>query len=138
MFPNIVCCRLWPQKASVSGKVLNPLWINEDDCTFSHYLHVINISTYYAVPPYSFLTLFSPEDAFWRNSRSRRLLKTLWPKEKLLIKSNFSFNYRDFLFFDKICSKSSAAELLYEGKGSAIFYGDLSGFCHYVFDVIYC
>ena len=27
------------------------------------------------------------------------------------------FNYRDFLFFDKICSRSSAAELLYWGKG---------------------
>ena len=26
-------------------------------------------------------------------------------------------NYRDFLFFVKICSKSSAAELLYEVKG---------------------
>ena len=29
----------------------------------------------------------------------------------------YPFNYRDFLFFDKICSKSSAAELSYEGKG---------------------
>ena len=27
------------------------------------------------------------------------------------------FNYRDLLFFNKICSKSSAAELSYEGKG---------------------
>ena len=26
------------------------------------------------------------------------------------------FNYRDFLFFDEICLKSSAAELSYEGK----------------------
>ena len=30
------------------------------------------------------------------------------------------FNYRDFLYFDKICSKSSAAELLYEGKRERI------------------
>ena len=26
----------------------------------------------------------------------------------------YPFNYKDFLCFDKICSKSSAAELLYE------------------------
>ena len=31
--------------------------------------------------------------------------------------SGYPFNYKDFLFFDKICSKSSAAELSYEGKG---------------------
>ena len=29
----------------------------------------------------------------------------------------YPFNYGDFLFFDKIRSKSSAAELPYEGKG---------------------
>ena len=29
----------------------------------------------------------------------------------------YPFNYRDFLCFDKILSKSSAAELSYEGKG---------------------
>ena len=29
----------------------------------------------------------------------------------------YPFNYGDFLYFDKIRSKSSAAELLYEGKG---------------------
>ena len=28
----------------------------------------------------------------------------------------YPFNYRDFLFFDKFCLKSSAAELSYEGK----------------------
>ena len=28
----------------------------------------------------------------------------------------YPFNYRDFPFFDKICSKSSVAELSYEGK----------------------
>ena len=34
-----------------------------------------------------------------------------------LLVIGYPFNYRDFLFFNKICSKSSAAELLYEGKG---------------------
>ena len=29
----------------------------------------------------------------------------------------YPFNYRDFPSFDKTCSKSSAAELSYEGKG---------------------
>ena len=29
----------------------------------------------------------------------------------------YPFNYRDIPFYDKICSKSSAAELSYEGKG---------------------
>ena len=29
----------------------------------------------------------------------------------------YPFNCRDFPLFDKICSKSSAAELSYEGKG---------------------
>ena len=34
-----------------------------------------------------------------------------------LLVIGYPFNYRDFLFFYKICSKSSAAELLYKGKG---------------------
>ena len=34
-----------------------------------------------------------------------------------LLVIGYLLNYRDFLFFDKVCSKSSAAELLYEGKG---------------------
>ena len=34
-----------------------------------------------------------------------------------LLVIGYPFNYRDFLSFDKICSKSSAAELSYEGKG---------------------
>ena len=34
-----------------------------------------------------------------------------------LLVIGYPFNCRDFLYFDKICSKSSAAELLYEGKG---------------------
>ena len=35
-----------------------------------------------------------------------------------LLVIGYPFNYGDFLCFDKICSKSSAAELSYEGKGS--------------------
>ena len=34
-----------------------------------------------------------------------------------LLVIGYSFNYGDFLFFDRICSKSFAAELSYEGKG---------------------
>ena len=34
-----------------------------------------------------------------------------------LLVIGYPFNYRDFLFFDKKCSKSSAAELSYEAKG---------------------
>ena len=34
-----------------------------------------------------------------------------------LLVIGYPFNYRDFLSFDKKCSKSSAAELSYEGKG---------------------
>ena len=36
------------------------------------------------------------------------------------------FFKRDFPFFNKICSKSFAAELLYEG----MVIGDFPGFCH--------
>ena len=34
-----------------------------------------------------------------------------------LLVIGYPFNYKDYLCFDKICSKSSAAELSYEGKG---------------------
>ena len=34
-----------------------------------------------------------------------------------LLVVGYPFNYRDFLFFDKICSKSSAAEFSHEGNG---------------------
>ena len=37
---------------------------------------------------------------------------------QLLVIGN-PFNYIDFLVFDKICSKSSAAELSYEGRVKA-------------------
>ena len=41
----------------------------------------------------------------------------LLPQYFPLLVIGYPFNYRDFLFFDKTCSKSSAAELSYEGKG---------------------
>ena len=69
-------------------------------------------------------------DAFWRLC-SRRLFENIVTKEEiaqnvqfLLLLQCFTifvicypFNYRDCPCFDKICSKSSAAELSYEGKG---------------------
>ena len=61
----------------------------------------------------------------------RRLFENIVTKEEIALNEQFlllphrfsllvigyPLNYRDFLFFDKICSKSSAAELSYEGKG---------------------
>ena len=41
----------------------------------------------------------------------------LLPQCLTLLVIGYSFNYRDFLFVDKKCSKLSAAELSYEGKG---------------------
>ena len=40
----------------------------------------------------------------------------------LVIGYTCTFNYREFLFFDKICLKSSAAEFSYEGKGLSIHF----------------
>ena len=78
-------------------------------------------------------TLFIPFphiDAFWRLC-SRRLFENIVTKGEIaqseqfhllpqyfpLLVIGYPFNYKDFLVFDKICSKSSAAELSYEGKG---------------------
>ena len=61
---------------------------------------------------------------------SRQLFENILTKEEIaqnkqflllpqcfpLLVIGYPFNYRDFPLFDKICSKSSAAELLYEGK----------------------
>ena len=69
-------------------------------------------------------------DAF-RLLCSRRLFENIVRKEEIaqnkqflllpqcfpLLVIGYQFNDRDFLFFDKVCSKSSAAVLLYEGKG---------------------
>ena len=73
---------------------------------------------------------FPDIDAFWRLC-SRQLFENIVTKEEIaqnkqfllllqcfpLLVIGYPYNYRDFLFFDKICSKSSAAELLFEGKG---------------------
>ena len=69
-------------------------------------------------------------DAFWRLC-SRRLFENIVTKEEIaqneqflllpqcfpLLVIGYPYNYRDFLSFDKIYSKLSAAELQYEGKG---------------------
>ena len=69
-------------------------------------------------------------DAFGRLC-SRRLFENKVTKEEIaqnvqflllpqcfpLFVIGYPFNYEDFLCFDKIRSKSSAAELSYEGKG---------------------
>ena len=62
---------------------------------------------------------------FWKHSDKKRiaqieqflLLPQCFPSFSHRLFIIHSFNHRDFLFFDKICSKSSAAELSYEGKG---------------------
>ena len=76
------------------------------------------------------LNPFPHIDAFWHLC-SRRLFENIVTKEEIaqneqfllltqcfaLLVIGYPFNYRDFLVFDKICSKSSAVELSYEGKG---------------------
>ena len=67
----------------------------------------------------------------YRRFCSRRLFENIVTKEEIaqnvqflllpqcfpLLVIGYPFNYKDFLFFGKTCSKSSAAELSYEGKG---------------------
>ena len=94
--------------------------------TLSH-IHEIcsikaNIKIFY-INESSILNPYSLADAFWCNS-SWWLLKTLWPKVKLLIMSNFSFG-RPTMF-----------STLFNNK--AISYRDSSGFCHHVFKVVCC
>ena len=71
------------------------------------------------------LNPFPHIDAFWRLC-SRQLFEYIVTKEEIAFATMFStfcnslgypFNYGDFLCFYKIHSKSSAAELSYEGKG---------------------
>ena len=45
----------------------------------------------------------------------------LFPQCFPLLVIGYPFNYKDILLFDKICLKSSAAELSYEGKGERTF-----------------
>ena len=73
---------------------------------------------------------FTHIDAFWRLC-SRRLFENIVTKGEIaqnvqflllpqrfpLFVIGYPFNYGDFLFFDKIRSKLSAAELPYQGKG---------------------
>ena len=50
-----------------------------------------------------------------KNAQNEQFL--LLPQCFPLLVMGYPFNYRYFLCFDKIWSKSSAAELSYEGKG---------------------
>ena len=73
------------------------------------------------------LNPFPHIEAFWPLC-SRQVFENIVTKEEIaqneqflllpqcfpLLVIGYSFNYRDFLFFDKICSKSSAAELSYD------------------------
>ena len=47
------------------------------------------------------LNPFPHNDTFWRPWETS-LLKTLWEKEKLLLKSNFSFSHSVFYRFEKL------------------------------------
>ena len=60
---------------------------------------------------------FPPADAFWCNS-SRRLLKLLWPKVKLVTSEQFLFWPQCFQLY--------------------LIFGDISHFCQFVFKVICC
>ena len=68
------------------------------------------------------LTISHLQTHFDANS-SRHLLKTVCPKVKLPMMSNFSFGHNVFNFsFNNL----------------AIFYGSFSGFCHHVFKFVCC
>ena len=91
-----------------------------DVITVVHFYHDFLIS----VNPFPHI------DAFWRLC-SRQPFENIVTKEEIaqnvqflllpqcfrLFVIGYPFNYGDFLCFDKICLKSSAAELSYEGKG---------------------
>ena len=96
-------------------------------CSWNIYkkTHSIYMSREY----FSYINPFPHIDTFWRLC-SRRLFENIVTKEEIaqneqflllpqcfpLFVIGYPFNYRDILFFDKICSKSSAAKLSYEGK----------------------
>ena len=98
------------------------------------YFHLKGISKRISVCFQSFLLQIccvrERVNAFWR-LYGRRLFENIVTKEEIAQNVQFlllpqcfpllvivhPFNYRDFLCFDKIRSKSSAAELSYEGKG---------------------
>ena len=80
--------------------------------------------------PDTIVNPFPNIDTFWRFC-SRWLFENIVTKEEIaqikkflplpqcfpLLVIGYPFNYRGFLFFDKIISKSSAADFLYVGKG---------------------
>ena len=111
---SVICCRI-----VVWGKALT----FEYNCLmhggYYHFFVSLNV-----------LTLSPHLDTFWRLC-SRRRFEKIVTKEEIaqnepfllmpqcfpLLIIGYPFNYSDFLLFDKIWSKSSAAELSYEEKG---------------------
>ena len=97
------------------------LVLNGSECLFNRESRTSAVIT---------LNYFPHIDAFWHLC-GRQLFENVVKKEEIaqneqflllpqcfpLLVIGYPFNYRDFLFFDKICLKLSAAELLYEGKG---------------------
>ena len=62
----------------------------------------------------------SAADGFLKTNKRRNYSKrAISPFARMFstFSHKYPFNYRDFLVFDKICAKASAAELSYEGKG---------------------
>ena len=64
----------------------------------------------------------SAADSFFENIVTKEEIAQneqflLLPQSFPLLVIGYQFNYRDFLFFNKIRSKLSAAVLSYEGKG---------------------
>ena len=87
---SLQCCDIL-----VSYKSANQHWVAVSHSVVNSFLHI---------------------NALWCLC-SRRLFEKIVTKYFPLLVIGYPFNYRDFLFFDKICSKSSAAELSYEEKG---------------------
>ena len=57
------------------------------------------------------------ENIVTKDETAQNVQFLLLPQCFPLFEIGYPFNYGDFLCFDKICSKSSAAELSHEGKG---------------------
>ena len=126
LFSKVVCLR-WLEVCLYVGNVYRN-WVGRRHAFHWNLLQKVILSTKFVL-----LCLINPFphiDAFWR-LWSRRLFGNIVTKEEIaqneqflfltqcfpLLVIGYPFNYRDFPFFDKICSKSSAAELSYEGKG---------------------
>ena len=69
------------------------------------------------------MQVLKPFPSYRRFLTPLQLFENIVTKEEIaqntmfpLLVIGYSFNYRDLPFFDKICSKSSAAELSYEGS----------------------